>query len=156
VLDALAGLPAPQPGADVPGSWIGGVGTPAARSAFVARVAALVDGRPGRALLLNLVGGPDDLAAVPGGPPGAGGPDPAAPLAVLVESGDGALGRPVALRSERLPSGAPRSGVEAKKAPTPPAGSRRTPAAAVSDGARLLAVAGLVLVALAMTLLLLL
>ena len=116
VLDALASLPGRPAGhdADVPGDWIGAVGAPEPRSAFVARVAALVAGTPGRALLLNLVGGPDDLGAIraPAGP--------AATLAVLVESADRALARPAALPPV----------VEAKKAPAPRDGAARTGAAA--------------------------
>ena len=58
---ALAALArCPPPAADEPGDWIGAVGAPAPRAAFTARVAALVDGAPGRALLLNLVGGAAD------------------------------------------------------------------------------------------------
>lgn len=122
VLDALASLPAAgrpaDPGADLPGDWIGAVGAPEARAAFVARVATLVTGVPGRALLLNLVGGPDDLAAVRAVGP-ADSRNPAATLAVLVESADRALARPAALPPV----------VEAKKAPAPRDGAARTPAA---------------------------
>jgi hypothetical protein len=77
VLAALASLPVPAAGADEPGSWVGAVGSVAARRAFTARAMALVAGRPGRALLLNLLGGTDDAAALL---------DPN-PLAVLVEAG---------------------------------------------------------------------
>ena len=76
VLAALASLPEPAVGPDEPGSWVDAVGSAAARRAFVARVVALVAGRPGRALLLNLLGGTDDAAALLD-------PDP---LAVLVEA----------------------------------------------------------------------
>ncbi len=101
-LAALAALPGPTPdsaagpAADEPGDWWAAVTAPASRAAFVARVAALLGGVPGRALLLNLVGGPDDAAALL---------DPASPVAVLVEHGPPA--RPAPLRSV----------VEAKKAP---------------------------------------
>lgn len=100
VLDALASLDPPADAEDLPGDWCGAAGAPAARAAFVARVAALVGGARGRALLLNLVGGPDDLAELR---------DPASPLAVLVESTARGLARPVPLRPV----------VEAKKAPAP-------------------------------------
>ncbi len=100
-LAALTALPHPDPdsgagpAADVPGDWWAAVTAPAARAAFVARAAALLAGAPGRALLLNLVGGPDDAATLL---------DPASPVAVLVEH---APARPAPLRSV----------VEAKKAP---------------------------------------
>ena len=77
---------------------------PAPRAAFTARVAALVDGTPGRALLLNLVGGAADAQPLL---------DPASPVAVLVESTDPRLARCTALRPV----------VEAKKAPSAAAGA---------------------------------
>jgi hypothetical protein len=53
------GPPPPERGPD----WLGDPAAPAARAAFVQRVADLVvEGRPGRALLLNLVGSAVDLA----------------------------------------------------------------------------------------------
>jgi hypothetical protein len=53
------GPPPPEHGPD----WLGDPAAPAARAAFVQRVADLVAaGRPGRALLLNLVGSAVDLA----------------------------------------------------------------------------------------------
>ena len=61
VLAGVAAVPAVAGAADEPGDWIGAVAAPGPRAAFTARVAALVDGVPGRALLLNLVGGPDDV-----------------------------------------------------------------------------------------------
>jgi hypothetical protein len=102
-LAALATLPAPAPvtNADTDSDWIGAVAAPATRAAFTARVAALLAGAPGRALLLNLVGGPDDVAPLL---------DPASPVAVLVESSDPQLAWPTALPSV----------VEAKKAQNPP------------------------------------
>jgi hypothetical protein len=99
---ALAALSAPTSTPDEPGDWIGAIGAGEPRAAFVARVAALLGGAPGRALLLNLVGGPDDARPLL---------DPASPLAVLVESTDPQLARCTALRPV----------VEAKKAPAPPA-----------------------------------
>jgi hypothetical protein len=100
VLAALAALPAPAPAADQPGSWVGGVAAAAPRSAFTARVRALVRGQPGRALLLNLLGGPADAAALRNG----------APVAVLL---DGAAPAQVtALPADGLPGE-----VEAKKVP---------------------------------------
>ena len=101
-LSALTALPPSVPGADEPGDWIGAVGAPAPRAAFVARVAALVGGTPGRAVLLNLVGGPAEARPLL---------DPASSVAVLVESPDPQLARCTALRPV----------VEAKKAPAPPA-----------------------------------
>ena len=102
VLAGVAALPAVPGAADEPGDWIGAVAATGPRSAFTARVAALVDGTPGRALLLNLVGGPDDVQPLL---------DPASPVAVLVESTDPWLARRTALRPV----------VEAKKAAPPPA-----------------------------------
>jgi hypothetical protein len=78
VLAALATLPVAPGGADEPGDWIGAVGAPGPRAAFTARVTDLVAGAAGRALLLNLVGGPADAEPLL---------DPASPVAVLVESG---------------------------------------------------------------------
>jgi hypothetical protein len=123
VLDALAALRVP--GARErrgPGDWIGGVGSAPARAAFVTRVAELVAGTPGRALLLNLVG-PADVGSVL---------DPASPVAVLLESADPAP----------QPLG---PAVEAKKAPAP-AHPRRAGAVALA-GAALSATATAVLVA---------
>ena len=100
VLAALASLPAPAYASDEPGDWIGAVAAPAPRAAFLARVASLVDGSPGRALLLNLVDGPPEAQPLL---------DPASPVAVLVESTDLQLARCSALRPV----------VEAKKAPAP-------------------------------------
>ena len=100
-LSALAALPASVAGVDEPGDWIGAVAAPAPRAAFVARVASLVGGTRGRAVLLNLVGGPDEVRSLL---------DPAFPVAVLVESPDPQLARRTALRPV----------VEAKKAPAPP------------------------------------
>lgn len=102
VLAGVAALPAVAGAADEPDDWIGAVAAAGPRAAFRARVAALVDGLPARALLLNLVGGPDDVQPLL---------DPASPLAVLVESTDPRLARCTALRPV----------VEAKKAVPPPA-----------------------------------
>lgn len=100
VLAALATLPAPAHAGDEPGDWIGTVAAAAPRAAFVGRVAALIHGAPGRALLLNLVDGPAEAQALL---------DPVSPVAVLVESADPRLTRCTALRPV----------VEAKKAPAP-------------------------------------
>ena len=107
VLEALRSLPVPQVDAGEPGDWLGGVGAPACRAAFVARVGLLLAGAPGRALLLNLVAGPDDASALLDD----------APLAVLVEGADPA--RPALLRPA----------VEAKKAPAAAASRAGAPAA---------------------------
>jgi hypothetical protein len=96
--EALAALPVPPGAEDEPGSWLGAVAAPGARRAFLARVAALVAGSRGRALLLNLVDGPGDAAALL---------DPGSPVAVLVDGPDRGI-TPL------------RGGVEAKKAPVPP------------------------------------
>ena len=107
VLDALAALPAPGARtAAPPGDWVAGVGSAPARAAFVARVADLVAGTPGRALLLNLVG-PEDAGTVL---------DPASPVVVLVEGAEPAP-QPLV------------SAVEAKKAPAPALGGRTAVAA---------------------------
>jgi hypothetical protein len=100
LLDALASLPVPPPADDVPGSWVGGTASTRARAAFRARTGLLLAGTPGRALLLNLLGGKDDAVTLL---------DPASPVAVLVESAD-----------PPVPSVAS-SVVEAKKATAPPA-----------------------------------
>ena len=121
-LAALTTLPASPTATDEPGEWIGAVGAPGPRAAFTARVAALVDGLPGRALLLNLVGGVADAGALA---------DPASPAAVLVESGEPPLARCTALRPV----------VEAKKAPPAARPPRRTGTAAVAGIAVLPAVA---------------
>ena len=99
VLDALASLPVPPRTADVAGSWVGGMASAKSRAAFRARVGLLLDGTPGRALLLNLLGGADDAVALL---------DPTSPVAVLVESAHPPVAQPVP------------SVVEAKKAPAPP------------------------------------
>lgn len=120
-LAALAVLPA-RDAADEPGDWIGAAGAPAPRAAFTARVAALVDGAPGRALLLNLLGEAADAQPLL---------DPASPVAVLLETTDPRLARCTALPPV----------VEAKKAPAaagaPMRPSRRTRTAAVAGTAML-------------------
>jgi hypothetical protein len=135
VLAALATLATPEPRAGwPPGDWVGGVGSAPARAAFVARVADLVGGTAGRALLLNLVG-PDDVGAVL---------DPASPVAVLTESAEPA---PQPL----VPA------VDAKKAPPAPVLPRRAGVVAVAGTAALPVVAtAVVLVALLLTVLVLL
>jgi hypothetical protein len=68
---------------DAPVDWWGDAGALLARTAFTERVAELlVAGRPGRALLLNLVGTPDDLAPLADG----------RSLAVLAPDVGGAVG----------------------------------------------------------------
>ena len=131
-LAALAALPTPAPAADAPGDWIGAVGAPAARAAFAGRVAALLGGTPGRALLLNLVGGPDDTGPLL---------DATSPVAVLVESSDPHLTRPAALRPV----------VDAKKAPDPPSRVTAATGAAAAAG---IAAAPLMLATLVMVLIL--
>jgi hypothetical protein len=115
-LAALATLPAPAPVAnvDTDSDWIGAVTAEATRAAFSARVTALLAGAPGRALLLNLVGGPDDVAPLL---------DPASPVAVLVESSDPQLAWPAALPS-----------VREKKAPGPPSRIAAATGAATAAG----------------------
>jgi hypothetical protein len=132
VLDALATLPVPSPGATVAGSWFGGVGSPRAREAFVARVGAVLGGTPGRALLLNLVGGPDDAAAVL---------EPGLPVAVLVDGA--APDRVIPLRSE----------VDAKKAPAPPVGTAAAPRTRSAGAAAVARVGVLAVLAVALTVL---
>ncbi len=135
VLAGVAALPAVPGAADEPGDWIGAVAATGPRAAFTARVAALVDGTPGRALLLNLVGGPDDVQPLL---------DPASPVAVLVESTDPRLARCTALRPV----------VEAKKAVPPPARRVGTAAAVGIAVVPLVALIGaLALTALVVTLL---
>jgi hypothetical protein len=117
VVAALRSLPPRSPGElpdDRPDDWLGAVADPAARAAFVARVATLLHGRPGRALLLNLVGGPGDAAALL---------DPAYPVAVLVDGA--APARVTPLRGE----------VDPKKARARRAGAGTTRAATTRSGA---------------------
>ena len=115
-------LPVPPTAADEPGDWVGAAGAPAPRAAFTARVAALVDGVPGRALLLNLLGEAADAQPLL---------DPASPVAVLLETTDPRLARCTALPAV----------VEAKKAPPAARPTRRTGTAAVAGIAVLPAVA---------------
>jgi hypothetical protein len=112
-LAALASLPVPPTAADEPGDWVGAAGARAPRAAFKARVAALVDGAPGRALQLNLLGEAADAEPLL---------DPASPVAVLLESTDPRLARCIALPAV----------VEAKKAPSAARPTRRTGTAAVA------------------------
>jgi hypothetical protein len=75
VVEALAALPAPDaPSGAAAGSFLGDLGDRAARDAFLGRAQELLAGRAGRALVLNLVGSPQDVAALL---------DDARPLAVL-------------------------------------------------------------------------
>jgi len=137
VLAGVAALPAVPGAADVPGDWIGAVAATGPRVAFTARAAALVDGTPGRALLLNLVGGPDDVQPLLD-------TASASPVAVLVESTDPRLARCTALRPV----------VEAKKAVPPPARRVGTAAAVGIAVVPLVALIGaLALTALVVTLL---
>ncbi|HEX5812883.1 MAG TPA: hypothetical protein VFY38_12310 [Pseudonocardia sp.] len=119
-LAALASLPVPPAAADEAGDWVGAAGAPAPRAAFTARVAALLDGAPGRALLLNLLGEAADAQPLL---------DPTSPVAVLLETTDPRLARCTALPPV----------VEAKKAPAaagaPMRPSRRTRTAAVAGTA---------------------
>ena len=131
-LAALASLPVPPTAADEPGDWVGAAGAPAPRAAFTARVAALVDGAPGRALLLNLLGEAADAQPLL---------DSASPVAVLLETTDPRLARCTALPAV----------VEAKKAPSAARRTRWTGTAAVAGIAVLPAAA--VLGMLAMTVL---
>ena len=104
VVEALAALPAPvEPGGAAAGSFLGDLGDRAARDAFLSRAEELLAGRPGRALVLNLVGSPADVAALL---------DDARPLAVLAPE----LAAPLALL---------RTGATPGKAPPPRVPTRR-------------------------------
>jgi hypothetical protein len=74
VVAALTALPSVAPGGAAAGSFLGDLADPAARHAFLGHAAELLTGQSGRALVLNLVGSPDDIAALL---------DDARPLAVL-------------------------------------------------------------------------
>ncbi|MCO1660115.1 hypothetical protein [Pseudonocardia humida] len=117
VVAAVRALPGPEPsGAGAPEvperDWLGDAGSPRSRAAFVARVGELVvDRRPGRALLLNLVGSAADLTALL---------DEASPLVVLAP--DIAVAGPTRLGRERGPVGAGK----ARPAATVPRTSRST------------------------------
>ncbi|WP_214403795.1 hypothetical protein [Pseudonocardia lacus] len=101
VVAAVRALPAADParsGAPDVGErdWLADAGSAPARAAFVRRVdELLVDRRPGRALLLNLVGSPADLTALL---------DDTSPLAVIAP--DTAVAGPTRLGRERGPVGA--------------------------------------------------
>ena len=144
IVAALRTLPVPPRGVrsdewprERPDDWLGAVTDPGARAAFLARVAMLLRERQqGRALLLNLVGGPDDAAALL---------DPASPVAVLV---DGPAPAGVTLL---------RSEVDAKKARAAVLRPRRTSVAAIATTAALPVLAtAVVLAALVVTVLVLL
>lgn len=110
-LAAFASLPVPPTAVDEPGDWVGAAGAPAPRAAFTARVAALIDSAPGRALLLNLLGEAAEAQPLL---------DPASPVAVLLETTDPRLARCTALPAV----------VEAKKARSAAHPTRRTGTAA--------------------------
>jgi hypothetical protein len=93
-----------------PDAWLADLSHPPARSAFVQQVDALLTGQPGRALVLNLVGAPDDLAGLVDDP---------RPLAVLAPE----LPDPAAIVALNRPSGEP-----AKKAAPPPGTTAPEPA----------------------------
>lgn len=92
---ACVGLGEPTAGPpDVPGSWIAPVHGGAGRSAFVARVRAILRGESsGSAIFVNLVDRAADFPRAPGDPP----------LAVLVTDPEGAL----ALDPQALPTADP-------------------------------------------------
>lgn len=96
---------APDPWRD---DWLADVHLPAARSAFVQRVDALLSGQAGRALVLNLVGTAEDLHALAADPH---------PLAVLAPD----LPDPATTVPLNRP---PADAAPAKKAPPPPGTSR--------------------------------
>jgi hypothetical protein len=128
-----------------PDSWLADLSRPTARTEFLCRVEELLTGRPGRALVLNLVGAADDLAGLAGDP---------RPLVVLAPD----LPDP----TETIPlAGSPSStqvdlpvdataGSPTKKARTPAADSRPTPAWNMSGCLRLLLVPLAVVVTLAL------
>jgi hypothetical protein len=70
VADRLAGALRELPGPpavgppDTPADWLADPARPTGRAAFVQRVEMLLAGRPGRALVLNLVGSPADLVGL--------------------------------------------------------------------------------------------
>lgn len=112
LLDVVGSLPRPAPDRvppPVPRDWLGGLGWPPARAAFVERVRELAADRPGRALVLNLVDAPADLAGLldDGRPLAVLAPEPAVPTTIT------------ALAGERVDPG--------KKAPPPPRTARRAP-----------------------------
>ncbi|HXV94736.1 MAG TPA: hypothetical protein VD813_15640, partial [Pseudonocardia sp.] len=124
---ALRSLPRPavEDTAAAPGNWIADSALPNARALFLGRVAELLAGAPGRALMLNLVSDAADVAALLTASPG-----PLAVLAVEPDVPPGIVDLDRALRAS--PAGRARdrsAGAEpAKKAPAPPRGTTRAPA----------------------------
>ena len=96
-LAAFAELPAPEACDDriAAEQWIGKLRAPECRAAFLNRVAELLTGRPGRALVPNLADGPDevdDLLTAEG-----------SPMVILVSDEPGALGEaPVEMRPKAV------------------------------------------------------
>jgi hypothetical protein len=103
-------LPLPEEPDPVPDAWLADLSRPPARAAFVQRVDELLAGRPGRALVLNLVGAAADLSALLDDP---------RPLAVLAPE----LPDPGAVVPLDRTGPAP-----AKKAPPPPGTTSSEPA----------------------------
>jgi hypothetical protein len=110
VAAVVRALPGPPP-ADRDATerdWLGDASSAPAREAFVRRVGELVvDGRPGRALLLNLVGSAADLSGLLDDP---------RPLAVLAP--DIAVAGPTRLGRERGPVGAGKAPAAAAPRPS--------------------------------------
>jgi hypothetical protein len=96
-------LPSPVEPEPAPEAWLADLGRATARTAFVQRVDELLAGQPGRALVLNLVGTPADLAALVDDP---------RPLVVLAPD----LPDPAAM----VPLNREAAAVDRKKAPAPP------------------------------------
>lgn len=96
-------LPSPAEPEPAPEAWLADLGRATARTAFVQRVDELLAGHPGRALVLNLVGTPADLAALVDDP---------RPLVVLAPD----LPDPAAM----VPLNRGAAAADRKKAPAPP------------------------------------
>jgi hypothetical protein len=127
VVSAVRALPGPEPsgaGDVAERDWFADAASAAAREAFVRRVGELVvDGRPGRALLLNLVAAPADLTALL---------DDASPLAVIAP--DPAVAGPTRLGRERGPVGAGKAPAAAAAPRTSPVASATLPLPARAAG----------------------
>lgn len=136
--DALRALelPATRDAPEAAGDWLADLGRASARAAFLHRVDALLAGQPGRALVLNLVGSPTDVAALL---------DDGRPLAVLApDLPDPSTIVPLRAR-ERVPD---RSEPAKKFRPPPPMSTRESAGRSVRGCLRLILVPVALLVAL--------
>lgn len=142
LLQAIRSLPPPvrEEVPDTPPDWLGGLGAPRARAAFLERVDELVADRPGRALVLNLVDSPADVAGLlaDGRPLAVLAPELAAPTTITALSRErvdaGKKAPPPARAALPEPARTPPIPAASAAMSTAPAGRtmpRRTPGSAV-------------------------